>query len=291
MLTIFSVPKAFEGHIGLIQRNAVRSWTALGSTCQVIICGDEPGAEETAAEFGVDLIPNIERNEFGTPLLSSVFRCVEERATHDLLCYANADLILLPDLLDALRIVAAAYEGFLVVGDATNLDLREELDGDFEEDLRRRVAEVGRVRGRTWIDYFAFPRGSLGPLPAFAVGRPKWDNWMIWRARSMRLPVVDASASVLVIHQEHSYGHVPQATGKRWDGPEADRNLSLLGFKERAFSLDDATHRLTPAGLGRNPRTLRRRVHSEIVLHPWALPAYRPLRRTYRRLRKALSRI
>jgi hypothetical protein len=289
MLTIFSVPKPFEGHIGLIQRNAIRSWTALGPTCQVILCGDEWGAEEAAAEFGVDLIPDVERNEFGTPLLSSVFRSAEERATHDLLCYANGDLIFFPDLLDGLRLVADVYERFLVVGDATNLDLREALEGDFERDLRRRAAAAGSVRGRQWIDYFVFRRGSIGQLPAFAVGRPQWDNWMIWRARSLRIPVVDASATVLVVHQEHSYGHVRQARGKRWDGPEGDRNLSLLKFKERAFSLDDVTHRLTSAGLIRSPGTFRRRIHNEVVLHPWALPVYRPLRRAYQRVRNALQ--
>ena len=286
MLTIFSVPKPFDGHIGVIQRNAIRSWTALEPTCQVILCGDERGAGEAAAEFGADRIPNIERNEFGTPLLSSVFRSVEERATHDLLCYANADLIFFPDLLDTVRLVAAAYERFLIAGDATNLDIREELRGDFEEELRRRAAVAGTVRGRMWIDYFVFPRGSVGHLPAFAVGRPRWDNWMIWRARSMRVPVVDASASTLVLHQDHGYGHVFQARGERWDGPEGDRNLGLLEFEERAFSLDDATHRVTPAGIARNPGTLRRRIHLEVVLHPWALPLYRPLRRAYDNVRR-----
>jgi hypothetical protein len=28
-LTIFAVPKPFEGHIGMIQRNAIRSWKGL----------------------------------------------------------------------------------------------------------------------------------------------------------------------------------------------------------------------------------------------------------------------
>jgi hypothetical protein len=290
MLTIFSVPKPFEGHIGMIQRNAIRSWTSVGQACQVIICGDEQGAAEAAAEFGVDMIRGIERNEFGTPLLNSVFQRVEERATHELLCYVNGDLILFPDLLEAVRLIAAEYQRFLLVGDVTNLDLREEIDGDFQGDLRRRAATDGKVRGRIGIDYFVFPRGSMGSLPAFAVGRPRWDNWMIWRARSLRMPVVDASASVLVIHQNHGYGHVAQAVGGRWRGPEGDRNLRLLGSMERAFSLDHATHRLTPAGIVRNaPGTLKSRIHTEVILHSWALPLYRPLRWTYRRLRRASS--
>ncbi len=286
MLTIFCIPKAFEGHIGVIQRNAIRSWTALAPACQVILCGDEDGVEEAAAAFGVEWLPGIERNERGTPLLGSVFRSAEKSAEHDLLCYANADLILFPDLLDAVRIVTATHERFLVVGDATNLDVRDELAGDFEGALRRRAAATGSARGREWIDYFVFPRGSIGPVPAFAVGRPWWDNWMIWHAWSMRMPVVDVSVSVLVIHQEHGYDHVPHARAARWEGPEGDANLSLLGWAERAFSLDDATHRLTAAGLVRCRRKLGRRIRDEAALHPRVVPLYRTVRRIRRRLRR-----
>jgi hypothetical protein len=290
MLTIFSVPKSFEGHIGVIQRNALRSWCALGPTCQVIVCGDERGVEQAATEFGADWIPDIDRNEFGTPLLPSVFQRAEERATHELLCYANADLIFFPDLLDAVRRVAAADAGFLLVGSATDLELREEVVSDVEGDLRRRVASAGRMRGNAWIDYFVFRRGSLGSLPAFAVGRPYWDNWMIWRARDLRMPVIDASAVVLAIHQSHGYGHVPEARDGRWYGPEGDRNQRLLEFEERAFSLDDATHSLTAADVTRKPRTLKRRIHVAFTLHPRTLTFYRPLRRAVRRVRRPFSR-
>ena len=41
MLTIFSCPKPFRGHFGMIQRNAIRSWTLLKPTPDVILIGDE----------------------------------------------------------------------------------------------------------------------------------------------------------------------------------------------------------------------------------------------------------
>ena len=43
LITIFSIPKAFSGEIDVIQRNAVRSWRALGPDVQVILLGDEEG--------------------------------------------------------------------------------------------------------------------------------------------------------------------------------------------------------------------------------------------------------
>jgi len=79
MLTIFTIPKAFEGHIGIIQRNAIGSWSRLG--CDVILCGDDPGVSEAAKEVGATHIPDIDRNDYGTPLLSSAFAKDNVRVT------------------------------------------------------------------------------------------------------------------------------------------------------------------------------------------------------------------
>ncbi len=105
VLTIFAVPKPFEGHIGRIQRNAIGSWARLRPQCQIVLCGNEPGTSDVADELGIEAIPEVSRNQFGTPLLSSVFRAAEERSRCRLLCYVNADIVLLSDF------VAAACPG------------------------------------------------------------------------------------------------------------------------------------------------------------------------------------
>ena len=33
------------------------------------------------------------------------------------------------------------------------------------------------------IDYFVFRKNSLKNIPDFVVGRPGYDNWLIWYAR------------------------------------------------------------------------------------------------------------
>jgi hypothetical protein len=260
MLTFFTVTKPFEGHIGVIQRNALNRWTCLRPECQVIIFGDEVGSGEIAAEFALEHIADIPRNEFGTPLLDSVFRLAESRAHFDLLCYANADILFPAELIDAVQEVSIAHPRFLMVGRTWNVDIGEEeleIKNGVLDDLHRLAAQAGPDRGSDAIDYFVFPRETMGPLPRFAVGRPGWDNWMIYRALSRRIPVVDASAFLPVIHQEHGYGHVKYATGNRWQGPEGDRNRALAR-RSRAlvrvpvralFTLDDATHVLTTDGL------------------------------------------
>lgn len=292
MLTIFTVPKPFEGDTCRIQRNAVRSWKRLAPDCQVILCGDAPDLDDAARRLEVDRATGIAHTSFGTPLVSSAFDRAAELATHDVLCYANTDLIFLPDFLDAVRSVRSKQETFLIVGECWDLRVNEELsdDGSWERALRQRAPTEGVVRGPEAIDFFVFKKGTIGPLPDFAVGRPGWDNWMIWHARSVGMPLIDISPSALVLHQSHGYSHVPSARGSKWEGPEADANLALLDFRKSLFSLEFATHRLVGSRLVPN-RTggIGRRVRVGLLLHAWTLPAYRALRACYRLTKRPLA--
>jgi hypothetical protein len=259
----------------------VRSWTRLGAS-QVILCGDEAGTTELASEFGADHIPSVRRNDFGTPLLSSVFSEVEAEARHDLLCYTNADLIFFPELLDAVGRITAMKDRFLIVGGTRNLAVDEELSDDSEEwrRLRERTLTSGEDRPVYGLDFFIFRRGTIGQLPDFAVGRPWWDSWMIWNARRERIAVVDISPTTLVVHQAHDYAHVKQATGPRWEGPEGDQNLALYPpQRRRPLSLEHATHRLTDAGVVRHRTRVRQRLRAELLLHSRTMPVYDLLQR------------
>jgi hypothetical protein len=42
-MTIFAIPKPFIGQIGVIQKNAIASWTKLSPRPEIILFGDEIG--------------------------------------------------------------------------------------------------------------------------------------------------------------------------------------------------------------------------------------------------------
>jgi hypothetical protein len=249
VLTLFSIPKAFDGHLGVIQRNAVRSWAALGEDVQVVLVGDDAGVEENARELGVEHVPGVALSEQGTPRIDDAFARVEAIAEHPLRCFVNADVLLLDDLLPAVRCVDAAFDRFLIVGETRDLDLRDELvlDPDARGQLRRRALAEGRSRGATAIDYFVFTAGLFDPIPSFVVGRARFDNWLVWRARE-RGPVVDATRAVVAVHQRHDYAHVAGGFEEAHFGGEALRNEELAGGSGRIYTIFDASHRLQRDG-------------------------------------------
>jgi hypothetical protein len=255
MITFFSTPKPFRGHIGIIQRNAIHSWKLSHPDAEVILFGNEEGAAEVARELGARHEPEVDRNSLGTPLLSSLFDRADRLARHDLLCFLNADILLTDDFLAAVTRLAHIRESSLMVGRRCDLDITQPLDfsqPDWGQRLRSAARERGKLRPPQWIDYFVFPRGLLrDQVPPFAVGRPGYDNWLLWKVRSMGVPVMDVTRVVLAVHQNHGYAHHPGGQSGLWQDVEAKQNFALLGQGHFA-TIDNATHRLTPNGLRPN---------------------------------------
>ena len=97
MLTFFATAKPFRNQSALLQRNALQSWKSLRADVEIILFGEDEGARETCHEFGLRHEPCVELNEFGSKRLDFMFARAQQVARHDLLCYINCDILLLPD--------------------------------------------------------------------------------------------------------------------------------------------------------------------------------------------------
>jgi hypothetical protein len=299
MLTLFAIPKAFKGHIDVIQRNAIQSWKRLHPEIEIILFGSDEGTAEVAREFGLRHEPHVELNEYGSCLVHSMFAKVRAVARREILCYINCDIILLDDFCAALEQIKAAHREFLMVGRRTDVDIRNPWPFDrpgWKVELSELVSRYGKDRAVDHVDYFAFSRGVYGPeIPALAIGRAHWDNWAIWHVLDLKHAVVDASAVVTAVHQNHDYGHHPEGKPGVYYGEEAERNRQLAGGWRHLRTIADATEVLTPEKL--KPNALRHwsavkryakqagRVLLNDVWHPvWfaLLTLTRPLRRSVR---------
>jgi len=256
VLTLFSIPKTFKGHMGVIQRNAIESWTKLEPRPEIILLGNDEGTMELARGLGLRHLPNVARSDHGTPLLGNLFRQAEAAATWPYMCYVNADIILLSDFLRAAKIVQRKFSKSLLVSKRINLDIAEKLNFGtrWEEAIKLRASATGKDEHYTGIDVFVFPKGMYPQIPDFAIGRLWFDHWLIKAVREQNLPVVDASLVAPVLHQNHDYGHVAGGKEQVWRGEEAERNFQLYGGVEHAYTLLDVTHEVTFDGSIRRVR-------------------------------------
>ena len=295
LVTMFAAPKPFRGATAWDQERAIESWVRLGPDCEILLIGDEYGTQDTAKIYGATSLPHVDRNEYGTPLVDSIFHEAERAARGRVLCYVNADILLTEGFLRAVR--AVPFEQFLMVGRRWDLDpqwVPELSEPDWESQLRIRVAEKGCLRLPDAIDYFVFSRNLWPAIPPFALGRTRWDNWLIYSARAQRIPIIDATPTVMAVHQNHDYSHHRQGTDGVWKGPEAARNVLLAGGSDKArFFVTDATWLLEGSTLKRPPWRLRaqRFIDTGAALHPRAAALFHATMALVRIKRSALTRL
>lgn len=255
MLTIFSTTKPFQGHLAVIQRNAIESWLRLDPRIEIILLGDEPGVAEICRQLHLRHEPEIEHNDSRAPLLNALFQRAQHLASHETVCYCNADIILTSDFVRALGSVRSKFKRYLMVGRRWDLEVMQPLDfliPDWQETLVQRARGEGFQRLYYNIDYFVFPRGLYRNLPPLALGRRWWDNWLIWKMRAEGVPVVDASQAIVAIHQNHDYGHHPQGMAGVLFSDESRRNIELCGGTSHLHTIEDATYFLGPDGIRPN---------------------------------------
>jgi hypothetical protein len=272
MLTLFTTCRPFQDiRTTAIQRNALTSWTLLDPRPEILVFGDELGVAEVCRELGLRHVEDVARSASGIPLVGDLFRQAQLKAKHDLLCYVNADIILLSDFIAALRQVAGWRSKWLLIGARQDVDLAEAWDFS-DQDWPKRLLERARRAARSvdlGSDYFAFPRGLYPNVPDFAVGRTAWDNWLMWWPHKAGSPVVDGSRAISAIHQGINSLEVVRATAASLDG---QRNLRLAGTWGASFIPADANFELSSAGVrSRRRAAMLNRIRVTLTLLRWSL--------------------
>jgi hypothetical protein len=277
-LAIFTAPKPFtNAHIALIQRNAIHSWLSLGAQVEVLLLGEEAGLADFAAECGAKHVPEVARNSNGTPLVSSMFDLARQNTTSPLLCCVNADILLMPDVVQGALDAARQAKQFLMVGQRYDLEVNEpiEFTPGWPERLRLRARTQGKLHRASGSDYFIFPRSCFTHMPTFAIGRAGWDNWMIYAGRYNGWPVIDATPSIMIIHQNHDYSHLPGGQ-PHYRLPETFENVRLAGGKRAIFELPDVNRCMVNGQLRRIPFSWRKfwrevEIYPLVRLHSYSL--------------------
>ena len=296
-LTIFSTPKPFtDPHIATIQRNAIQSWTKLGAEVDTLLVGDERGQAEAAADYGVKVLKSVARNKEGTPLVSSIFELARQASDSPYLAYVNADILLMDDIVAATQQIAGALAGepFLLIGQRWDLDVTDRMDfsASWQAQLRAEVSERGELHRPAGSDYFVFPRAVFQDMPDFAIGRAGWDNWMIFHALQQGWPVIDGTPSVMIVHQNHDYSHLPGGR-PHYDQKESQDNMDMAGGLANMYMVLDTKQQLVAGQIRPAPITLPRIIRTA---ERWMMPPNGSLRgfrggltRQLRKLRRKLA--
>jgi len=278
LMTLFSTPKPFNDPlISTIQWNAIKSWLEFGDQVEVILIGEEEGVANVSESLGVKYLPDVKRNDQGTPLVSSIFELARQNSSSPHMCYINADIIVFDDLINTTNLISRVYEKFLIVGQRWDLNVvdRIKYTAGWQRQLQEELKKFGKLHPRGGSDYFVFPKACFEHIPEFAIGRAGWDNWMFYEARTNRWPLVDATESIQIIHQQHDYRHLPQGQ-PHYRLPESGENIKLAGGEIAIFDLQDTDRRVVNGKI-RKPDPSLRKIFREVEISPLTILNSKPL--------------
>ena len=222
-MVLFTSPRSFKRFYH-IQHNAIQSWVRLKCVSKIVLISDDDCVKDYAETHKFVYEPDVVKNKFGTPLVNSIFSLAYKHVTRsELACYANSDIIFLPDF----DVTISAFIKFLddrpglMIGrrwrwhDPYHVNFKN----NWHKKLRKEVKSQKDKTGPRGLDYFVHTLGIFKDIPDFAIGRTTWDAWLQHQATSNKdVITVDATRTVFAIHQEHD---------KPKNEKEIEINLSL----------------------------------------------------------------
>ena len=276
MVTLFTSPRPFvDAHTIMIQRNAICSWLSLDPTPQVLLIGDDVGVADIAQEFSIRHIRNVDTDERGIPMRSSMCQIARDEAAHEYLCIINADIIILDNFYEALRSISLGE--YIAAGRRYDLNVDGPICFDtaaWRASLRDRVHREGTLRGPSTIDYAVYSKSICPPiLPPFPVNSFGWDPWFLFEHKRRRIPVINLSPTVSVVHQNHE---APEQVRRRRQAWRCDENAmaalreaggfaNMMTLREADYHVDSCSLKRPPLGHRFLAAVATNRVYREIL--------------------------
>jgi len=188
---------------------------------------------------------------------------VYQKAKYPILAYVNTDIILFPDFIDTIKQIY--FKKYLLISKRQNILLKKQISfqTNYVSNLTKTLNQQGREEpiGNS-SEFFVFPKIVRFQMPNFAVGRLYWDSWIIYRAKLLRVPIIDGTKTIHCLHQIHDYAHHPNGKDGVWNGPEANLNYRLSGGGKTRFKVNDADWITTENGIIKPKNSIRRYIRT-----------------------------
>ncbi len=196
-----------------VYKNTILNWKQFGGKVNLILF-QLPG-ETFLAEFAkqhgwhtmqAKTIPNGD-----TPLLKHMFMAAENQFSSEFYGYANGDILFnqrLVETLETITPVTSKMKTVLITGKRTNFNLTTNNNFHSFDEVTKN-GKLGELYKGNAQDYFLTTREGYPweEIPNFIVGHLGYDNWILVNAIHKGMAVIDATNTILALHQTDSEGN------------------------------------------------------------------------------------
>lgn len=247
------VPRGFRGSARPTMRRAIASWKRLVPAPRIVLVGSGWGFDAMALEEGIELQRGVDLNLMQMPLANSVVKLATSGSNSDVTMLLQDPLVLTHSIVASIIKANSQFSiGWLMCGGRSDLTYSGNLPATLEpanaffaeRSFSQFVRESGGLHssGDTGgADYLLWsnppqPDGSVlpvlpGVIPAFILGRGKFENWLIHEVITAgKRDVIDATEAVVAVRIVDPFDDTEFHKGGSLQTTEIVENEELLGM-------------------------------------------------------------
>ncbi|KAL3860529.1 hypothetical protein ACJMK2_010647 [Sinanodonta woodiana] len=225
------------------------NWLALRPFVVPIVFTNEAAVGKVYARAGWLVLPVRVAAADGVPVLKYMYLDAMKQFESDFYTYVNSDILFTNTLVDTLIEILQNNQTFhnsaqsnstsqhhtLIIGRRTNVFNITMEEGSSWSELTKVAKKKGELFRSDAEDYFI--TSSSYPwidIPEVVIGRRAYDNWLVMNARKQKHQVIDASETILAVHQTTKDGNYE---GMKKKTKEHNHNLLVTLYKNVQYSL------------------------------------------------------
>ena len=217
----------------LVHNLTVRNWLSLSPFVIPVIFTNESDVADECRRMGWEVFPVRVAAADGIPVLKYMFQDVMEAFNTTFYAYSNGDILYTDGLIDTLVALVNSHIDIqtpvMLVGKRTNVDNVTESEGSSYENLTAIAKSRGKLFTGYAEDYFITPRVyPWKDIAEVVIGRRAYDNWLVYYARKQKQVVIDATSTLLAVHQTTVAGNFE---GHGHKNGEYNHNLLVKMYK------------------------------------------------------------
>ncbi|OWF44161.1 hypothetical protein KP79_PYT23260 [Mizuhopecten yessoensis] len=206
-------PEAVE-----VYNNTLRNWPSLQPHANIILFTNDVLPDVTK-QLGWMVLP-LKRQIKGHPVLKQMFiEAMKLQPNSKLHGFANGDILFTNSFINSLLEIANSpllvNKTYMVVGRRMSTPNVTRDEASSWETIGK-AAERGTLMNKICgIDYFlTSPDYHWKDIPDVQIGRNYYDNWLVWDARRKGYEVIDATDTLLAVHQIRALPETTRENGQ-----------------------------------------------------------------------------
>ena len=211
LITLFTTwvtkPEKYVCH-----NNTLHNWNTLKPYVHPILFTNEANLTKEVSQKGWSVLPvRVTATKLEVPVLRYMYEDAKTHVNSTFYAYANGDILftdsLLLTLISLLTSDLPKERPILAVGQRTNIKDVKRAEAKSWKHITGTAQISGKLFNPWGVDYFITSRDyPWASQPEVIIGRRAYDNWVVWNSKRLGFVTVDATKTLLAVHQTTKAG-------------------------------------------------------------------------------------